>query len=83
MLSQLKLLHLYLGQLIQDAEAEKLSVSDLDTHRSETCVFLRLEFERKPTALSCDHMFRRIASGEYECSKCGTITDDIENEQWA
>lgn len=84
MLSELKLLHLYLGQLIQDADAKKLTLSDLDLNRSETCVFLRVEFERNATPPSCDHLFRRIGSGEYECTRpgCGIITDDLESEQW-
>lgn len=88
MLNQLKLLHTYLGSLIEQAESGTLKVTavsharTLDTRSGVEDLNVTVHRNVGPVK-TCDHLFRRIASGEYECSKCGTITDDVENEQWA
>lgn len=87
MLDNLKLLHTYLGSLIEQAESGALQVLEV-VHSRELVLLenrdtITVGVRRRELPKSCDHQFRRIASGEYECSKCGTITDDVENEQWA
>lgn len=82
MLNELKLLHLHLKGLIEEAEAGRLTLNGLDSHRTRGSAYVLVEFTRKPSPTSCDHEFRRIASGEYECKLCGVITDDLEGEQW-
>lgn len=82
MLNELKLLHLHLKGLIEGAESGRLTIDDLQIGRTDELLTVYFEFTRKPAPASCDHEFRRIASGEYECRVCGVITDDLENEQW-
>lgn len=90
MLDNLKLLHAYIGGLIEQADAGALVV--LEASRS-TVAFgstpareaIAICVERKHTpSPGCDHDYRRIASGEYECRRpgCGAITDEPEGEQW-
>lgn len=87
MLSQLKLLHSYIGQLIEQAEGGgyKILEAARSTVLDREAISILVE-RLKPAAevKTCDHTFRRIASGEYECSRpaCGLITDDLESEQW-
>ena len=86
MLSQLKLLHAFIGGLIEQADSGALQV--LEVVHSRELILLEnrdtivVGFRRRELPKSCDHTFRRIASGEYECRKCGAITDELESEQW-
>ena len=86
MLNDLKLLHTYLGQLIEQAEGGGYTI--LEASRSTVldreCITVLVERLKPPVVRTCDHSFRRIASGEYECTRpgCGIITDDLESEQW-
>lgn len=82
MLNELKLLHLHLKGLIEEAEAGRLSIEHLHVNKTERTAYVELQFTRKASPTGCDHGFRRIGSGEYECKLCGVITDDLENEQW-
>lgn len=87
MLSQLKLVHAFIGGLIEQAEAGNLKVLDVTHGRTldirSGVEDLTVQVQRTiGTAKTCDHLFRRIASGEYQCSKCSTTTDDLESEQW-
>lgn len=88
MLSQLKLLHARIGDLIEQAESGALQVVEV-VHSRELVLLenrdtIVVGVRRRELPKSCDHVFRRIASGEYECTRpgCGIITDDVENEQW-
>lgn len=78
MLTELKLLHLYLGALIAEIEAGRMSL--LRASRTEALgrVAIDILVERLAPASppGCDHEYRRIASGEYECRVCGAITDE-------
>lgn len=84
MLDQLKLLHAYLGGLVQQAEAGELEVDELYDTRGIDSLTVQLSYVRPKVAPGCDHDYRRIASGEYECRVpgCGAITDEPEGEQW-
>jgi hypothetical protein len=86
-LTDLKLLHAYLGGLIEQEESGTLQVLGVVHSRERTFLESRdtivVSVRRKDLPRVCDHDWRRIASGEYECRHCHTITDDIENEQWA
>lgn len=82
MLNELKLLHLHLKGVIEEAEAGRLTIDGLDSHRGECSSYVLVEFTRKASPDGCDHEFRRIASGEYECKLCGVLIDDLEDEQW-
>lgn len=85
MLSQLKLPHARIGDLIEQAEGggyEILEASRSTVLDREAISILVERLKPATEVKTCDHVFRRIASGEYECSKCGTITDDVESEQW-
>lgn len=89
MLSELKLLHTYLGSLIEQAETGALQVMEV-VHSRELVLLenrdtIVVGVRRRELPKSCDHQFRRIGSGEYECSRpgCGLITDEVENEQWS
>lgn len=85
MLDKLKLLHAYLGGLITEAAAGQVAVEDVQTDRADGVVTLYLAYERVSVPAGCDHEYRRIASGEYECRVpgCGAITDEPEGEQWS
>lgn len=83
MLTELKLLHAYIGGLIEEAESGALDIDKFYETRSDREVNLSLGWTRKPEQRSgCDHEYRRIASGEYECRTCGSVTDEPEGEQW-
>lgn len=83
MLDKLKLLHAYLGGLISEAEAGALSLEHFSQRGDEGDLSVALTWKRPvPQPVGCDHQWRRIASGEYECRGCGQITDTLENEQW-
>jgi hypothetical protein len=84
MLSELKLLHAYLGGLIQEADAGALVVDELYHTKDDRSSSITLSFVRVHVLTGCDHQYRRIASGEYECRVpgCGAITDEPEGEQW-
>lgn len=85
MLSELKLLHAYLGGLIKEAEAGAIEVDEFYHTRDDRSSHINFSFNRAPVASGCDHQYRRIASGEYECRVpgCGAITDEPEGEQWS
>lgn len=77
MLTELKLLHAYIGGLIEEAENGVLDIDELYGVRSDREVNLSFSWSRKPgQTTGCDHDWRRIASGEYECRVCGAITDE-------
>lgn len=80
MLNELKLLHAYLGGRIAEAEAGALSLEHLHVTKTERTAYVELQFQRAAVPVGCDHEFRRIASGEYECKLCGSITDELEDE---
>lgn len=83
MLDKLKLLHAYLGGLITEAESGGLEVDEF-YHTQHACSSsISLSFTRATVAPGCDHEYRRIASGEFECRGCGSITDEPEGEQWS
>lgn len=86
MLNDLKLLHAYLGQLIEQEAAGTVVLREVsrETVGRQDTLYVRVDRVPAVEAPSCDHSFRRIASGEYECTRpgCGIITDDLESEQW-
>lgn len=83
MLNELKLLHAYLGGLVKEAEAGALTLEHFSQRGDDGDLSVAVTWRRAvPAPTGCDHEFRRIASGEYECKLCGVITDDLENEQW-
>lgn len=85
MLDELKLLHAYIGGLIEEAGSGNVELEDVQTDRTDGIVTLYLAYERLAyVPAGCDHDYRRIASGEYECRVpgCGAITDEPEGEQW-
>lgn len=85
MLSDLKLLHARIADLIEQAEGggyEILEASRSTVLDRESISFLVERLKPPSEIKTCDHTFRRIASGEYECRKCGAITDELESEQW-
>jgi hypothetical protein len=83
MLTELKLLHAYIGGLIEEVEGGHVELNQLFDNRDPDSLSVDLTFTRKAVAAGCDHEYRRIASGEYECGTCGSITDEPEGEQWA
>ena len=82
MLDQLKLRHAYIGGLIAEVEAGAIEIGQFFDNREPESLSVDLTFTRKPAAAGCDHEYRRIASGEYECRICGQVTDEPEDEQW-
>lgn len=84
MLDKLKLLHAYLGGLIETADAGGLTVDECYHTFDDRQSSVSLSYTRAVVPAGCDHDFRRIASGEYECRRpgCGAITDEPEGEQW-
>lgn len=84
MLDKLKLLHAYVGGLVDQAEAGELVVEECYHTRNDRSSQVSLSFVRPVVAAGCDHDWRRMASGEYECRTpgCGVITDEPEGEQW-
>lgn len=82
MLDQLKLLHAYLGGLITEAESGSIEVDEFYHTRDGRSSSVSLSFTRAHVATGCDHQYRRIGTGEYECRTCGSITDEPEGEQW-
>lgn len=82
MLSELKLLHAYLGGLIKEADAGALVVDEFYHTKSDLSSSVTLSFVRTKHASGCNHQYRRIGTGEYECRTCGSITDEPEGEQW-
>lgn len=82
MLDKLKLLHAYLGGLITEAESGGLVLRTFFDNRDPDALSVDLTFDRTTVAHGCDHDYRRIASGEYECRTCGAVTDEPEGEQW-
>jgi hypothetical protein len=82
MLAKLRLLHAYLGGLIDEAETGGAVLEEVTTVREEGYQGLVLRYSRTPVSAGCDHEYRRIVTGEYECSNCGAITDEPEGEQW-
>lgn len=82
MLTELKLLHTYLGGLIEEVERGHVEIDQLFDNRDPNSLSVDMTFTRKPVDAGCDHEYRRIASGEYECRTCGSVTDEPEGEQW-
>jgi hypothetical protein len=82
MRDKLTLLHAYIGGLLEEAEAGRVNLATVEVARSEGYAALNLRYTRTSEPKGCDHGYRRIASGEYECSNCGAITDEPEGEQW-
>lgn len=83
MLTELKLLHAYLGGLIKEAESEALTVEHFSRRGDDGDLSVALSWRRPaPAPVGCDHQWRGTASGEYECRTCGQVTDELENEQW-
>lgn len=85
MLDKLKLLHAYIGGLIPEVEAGRLVVLEASAGRVLDRESLTVLVERvNVVPAGCDHDWRRMASGEYECRTpgCGVITDEPEGEQW-
>lgn len=84
MLDKLKLLHAYLGGLIKEADAGAIEVEECYHTHDDRQSQVSLSFTRAQVTVGCDHQYRRIASGEYECRVpgCGAITDEPEGEQW-
>jgi hypothetical protein len=76
MLTELKLLHAYIGGLIEEAESGRVVLGQFFDHREPESLSVDLTFTRKTVVAGCDHEYRRIASGEYECRVCGAITDE-------
>jgi len=84
MLTELKLLHAYIGGLIEEAESGGLTLGHFSQRGDEGDLSVALTWRRnRPEPVLCDHEYRRMASGEYECGACGSITDEPEGEQWA
>ncbi len=83
MLDKLKLLHAYLGGLIEQAHAGAIEVDELYHTHDDRSSQVSLSFTRAHVSKGCDHSYRRIASGEYECRVCGSVTDEPEGEQWS
>lgn len=87
MLDNLKLLHARIGVLIEQAEGGGYTILEASRSRVRDREAISILVERfKPVTevKTCDHLFRRMASGEYLCTRpdCGIIIDDVENEQW-
>lgn len=80
MLDKLKLLHAYLGGLVAEAEAGALTVRHLSQRSDDGDLTMALTYSRVCPPAGCDHEYRRIASGEYECRSCGVVTDEPEDE---
>ncbi len=83
MLTELKLLHTYLGGLIAEAESGALSLEHLHVNKTERMDYVELQLKHDDVPAGCDHEYRRIASGEYECRTCGSVTDEPEGERWS
>lgn len=85
MLTELKLLHLYVGGLIDEAEAGKATILRATRNRvlDRVSIDILIEQPPMPVRTGCDHEYRRIASGEYECRTCGSVTDEPEGERWS
>lgn len=85
-LNDLKLLHLHIGELIEQAEGGAYEI--LEASRSQVndrqAIAILVQRLKPVEPVGCDHSFRRIASGEFQCSRrgCGLITDELESEQW-
>lgn len=82
MLTELKLLHAYIGGLIEEAESGALNLEHLHINKTDRMAYVELQYARAKLPAGCDHEYRRIASGEYECRTCGSVTDEPEGEQW-
>jgi hypothetical protein len=77
MLTELKLLHAYIGGLIEEAESGGLTLGHFSQRGDEGDLSVALTWCRnRAESVFCDHEYRRIASGEYECRTCGQITEE-------
>ena len=83
MLTELKLLNAYIGGLIEEAESGAIRLIHVDSDKPDQGFAMDFAWRREPVPVGCDHEYRRIASGEYECRTCGSVTDEPEGEQWA